>query len=324
VFSHFFRQKNQKNKRWLDGTATFHSGSGKFSVFSEDRNLLGFITINYLPCVGSELDFSGLLVTINDELPEEIPLAIDPTPPLLTPQPPPCSEFLLPHSRDAPLQRTSLSTNSAVAPPIFRSDDEILRLLMPRGMKLADTSASKSHCGGSESNTFSGTNTHPAVDATSHSPYPPVTNKPPSPSGTLQVNCRLATSFRLLHGPKASNAEFKSHADKTVTNVDVPKASYENAVGFNHFQEDSAKHLHQTLKQPRACAPTYFANSFETFRDTLHQGLLQLPLDLDPVELSKLFEKRHICVPDSFASLSGYSSTFRSALWEGEARFTTN
>jgi hypothetical protein len=58
-------------------------------------------------------------------------------------------------------------------------------------------------------------------------------------------------------------------------------------------------------------------NSFESFLETMKQGVLQLPLDLDPAELSKLYEKRHICIPDSFASLSEYASIFRSALWEG-------
>jgi hypothetical protein len=94
----------------------------------------------------------------------------------------------------------------------------------------------------------------------------------------------------------------------------------QSAATLDDFENSSSKYLHHSFKQSRvAPPPTCIVNSFEAFLATMKQGVLQLPLDLDPAELSKLYEKRHICIPDSFASLSEYSSTFRSALWEGEA-----
>jgi len=88
-------------------------------------------------------------------------------------------------------------------------------------------------------------------------------------------------------------------------------------VFIDDFEDGATKHLHQSFKQPRAFTPTCMTNSVESFHEALKQGALQLPLDLDPAELSKLFDKRRASVPDSFASLSEYSSTFRAALWEG-------
>jgi hypothetical protein len=153
-----------------------------------------------------------------------------------------------------------------------------------------------------------------------HHPHrfnPVVSTQPPAPVAVSQVNSSFATSFRQLPGIKSSHPV--STYQPPVANANFPKPSaYKNAAILDDVDGDSLKNIHQSFKQPRGFTPTCIANSCESFLETMKQGVLQLPLDLDPVELTKLYEKRHMCVPDSFASLSEYSSIFRSALWEGE------
>ncbi len=187
----------------------FDAGSGKFSLFSEDRNLLGCTTVHSLPCVGSEMDFCGMLVTINDELYENS--SNDPAPTLtqMTPQPLPlpCSQAIsAPTARPLAFESTFVKENAPSGAPVYRTDDEVLRLLMPRSMRLAQTSVSDSGCleGSSNSGKGVGENIRAAYCASRHY-TPAASTQPPAPFAPPQVNASFATSFRQLPGLKASH-----------------------------------------------------------------------------------------------------------------------
>ncbi len=319
----FCRQKTQKNKRWCDGVATFNSSSGKFCVFSDDRNLLGSTTVQSAPCVGSEMDFSGMLVTINDELHEHISQtpAISPH---ITPQSTPGSHFSQPTALPQPFDRSFVGIIAPAGAPICRSDDEVLQMLMPRSMKLLLGGVSNSYCsgggGGSSSSVGGGSQLIAAADSAPRYSTHSITNMPlPAPAALSQSTARFATSFRQLPGPKTSQLDTKaaSHPPSAAAHVPKQSSARGSSAFADDFDADAPRHLHQSFKQPQGFTPTCIANSIESFHETLKQGVLQLPLDLDPAELSKMYEKRHISIPDSFSSLSEYSSTFRAAIWEG-------
>lgn len=317
--SHFCRQKTQKNKRWLDGMATYDAISGKLTVFSEDHHHLGSTIVHPVPCVGSEMDFCGMLVTINDELHERISQAPD-----TQTRPQPCNQVTShPTVRPSPVERAFVEIGAPLDNPIHRTDDEVLELLMPRSMKLARVGAncSQSFSGGSNSRSI--------VDGcimTSDSASRPLNLSPASaqqfaPSAPPKFSACFAASFRQLPGSKSSHLDIDAPTNKRPSSDNVPKSSaLQSTTISDDFDDSSSKYLHHSFKQQRGIAPpTCIANSFEAFHETMKSGVLQLPLDLDPGELSKLYEKRHMRIPDSFASLSEYASTFRSALWEGEA-----
>jgi hypothetical protein len=303
--------------------ATFYASSGKFSVFSEDLNLLGSTTIHSVPCIGSEMDFCGMLVTINDELHEHFSQASATIPPQVMPQAPPCSQvYSAPTARPPRHEKTFVGISAASGEPICRTDDEVLLLLMPRRMKLTpvvvgdgrhtgitNSSSSSSHLSNIDNITASDsarqcpTNPNPGV----------ISAQPSAPLAQFQSKTSFSTSFRQLPAPQTL---YPTNPPSATANVSKSSA-LGNATILDSVDDESGKHLHQSFKQPRGFAPTCIVNSFESFLETMKQGCLQLPLDLDPTELSKLYEKRHICIPDSFASLSEYASIFRSALWEG-------
>lgn len=297
----------------MDGVATFESSSGKFSIFSEDRILLGSTSVNSAPCVGSEMDFCGMLVTINDDLHEHT--SHSPISSQMTPQSHHRSEiFSQPTARPPPFEQNFVAVRTPSDVPVHRTDDEVLQLLMPRSMRLARVSEVRSVDCSSDGRNSASENT-----TALHHPQrsnPVASTQLPASVALSQVNAGFAASFRQLPGIKASH---QVSTYQPLVNANIPKSSAsKNAAILDDVDGDSLKNIHQSFKQPRGFSPTCIANSCESFLETLKQGVLQLPLDLDPVELTKLYEKRHMCIPDSFASLSEYSSIFRSALWEGE------
>lgn len=300
--------------------ATFYSSSGKFSVFSEDLNLLGSTTIHSAPCIGSEMDFCGMLVTINDELHEHFSQASATIPPQVMPQPPPSSQvYSAPTARPPHHEKTFVGISTASGEPICRTDDEVLQLLMPRRMKLSPVVVGDGrHTGitNSSSSLSSNIDDIAASNSARQCPNPNpgvISAQQPAPFSHFQSKTSFSTSFRQLPAPKTL---YPTNPPSATANVSKSSA-LGNATILDSVDDESSKHLHQSFKQPRGFAPTCIVNSFESFLETMKQGVLQLPLDLDPAELSKLYEKRHICIPDSFASLSEYASIFRSALWEG-------
>lgn len=294
-------------------------------MFSEDHNHLGCTIVHSAPCVGSELDFCGMLVTINDEFRECTSQESTPTLSHMAPRPPALSQVAsLPAARPSFGERAVVGERAFVAisapldTPICRTDDEILELLMPRHKKPARVGTTSSH--GSGAKVFGG-RVDESVTTSNNSTRHHVNVLPSAqhfvPSTPPLASATFSSSFRQLTGPKASHLDIPATTHKLSSSANVPKSSAFQSAASDDF-DDASKHLHQSFKQPRAAPPTYIVNSFEAFLESMKQGVLQLPLDLDPAELSKLYEKRHICIPDSFASLSEYASTFRSALWEGE------
>ena len=293
-------------------------------MFSEDLNLLGSTTIHSVPCIGSEMDFCGMLVTINDELHEHFSQASATIPPQVMPQAPPCSQvYSAPTARPPHYERTFVGISTASGEPICRTDDEVLQLLMPRRMKLAPVVVGDGRHSGitnssssSSSSSLSNIDDIAASDSARQCPNPNpgvISAQPSAPFSHFQSKTSFSTSFRQLPDPKTL---YPTNPPSATANVSKLSA-LGNATILDSVDDESGKHLHQSFKQPRGFAPTCIVNSFESFLETMKQGVLQLPLDLDAAELSKLYEKRHICIPDSFASLSEYASIFRSALWEG-------
>ncbi len=255
------------------------------------------------------MDFCGMLVTINDDLHEHT--SHSPISSQMTPQSHQCSEvFSQPTARPPPFERNFVAVRTPSDIPVYRTDDEVLQLLMPRSMRLAVQSVDCSSDGRNSASENTTALHHPQRS------NPVASTQLPAPVALSQVNAGFAASFRQLPGIKASH---QVSTYQPPVNANFPKPSaYKNAAILDDVDGDSLKNIHQSFKQPRGFTPTCIANSCESFLETMKQGVLQLPLDLDPVELTKLYEKRHMCIPDSFASLSEYSSIFRSALWEGE------